>query len=168
MAIDDVDAAGGIGGSQLVLDVRDHGIEGPDALDLEQGKANAAAFIANPRTVAMIGPLISFIAHGQIPLTNAAGLLQCSPAATDPALTKPRDGALDLREAFPERINYIRTAPADDSQGRALASFVFAGPPGQADPGHRRRAVRRPGRLVQRGLPAARWPGRAPHPQPGR
>jgi branched-chain amino acid transport system substrate-binding protein len=125
MAIDDADAAGGIGGSQLVLDVRDHGIEGPDALDLEQGKANAAAFIADPRTVAMIGPLISYIAHGQIPLTNAAGLLQCSPATTDPALTKPRDGALDLRAAFPERINYIRTAPADDSQGRALASFVF-------------------------------------------
>jgi branched-chain amino acid transport system substrate-binding protein len=125
MAIDEVNAAGGIGGSQLVLDVRDHGIEGPDALDPEQGKANAAAFIADPRTVAMIGPLISLIAHSQIPLTNAAGLLQCSPATTDPALTKPRDGALDLRAAFPERINFIRTAPADDSQGRALATFVF-------------------------------------------
>lgn len=125
MAIDEVDSAGGIGGSQLLLDVRDHGIDEPEAVDLDRGKANAEAFIANSRTVAMIGPLVSYIAHGQIPLTNAAGLLQCSPATTDPALTKPRDGALDLRAAFPQRINYIRTAPADDSQGRALATFVY-------------------------------------------
>ena len=67
------------------------------------------------------------------------GFSQCSPANTNPGLTKPRDGALDLRSAFPTRINYIRTAPSDDIQGPALASFVFHGPRREVDPRDRRR-----------------------------
>jgi ABC-type branched-subunit amino acid transport system substrate-binding protein len=125
MAIDEVNAAGGIGGSPFVLDVRDHGVDGPDGANPDQGAANVTAFVGDPKTVAMIGPYFSGIASEEIPITNAAGLLQCSPANTDPRLTKPRDGALDLRAAFPERINYIRTAPADDIHGLALASFVY-------------------------------------------
>ena len=73
----------------------------------------------------MVGPASSQVAKAEIPITNAAGLLECSPANTDPGLTKPRDGALDLRVGVPDRINFIRTAPADDIQGPALASFVF-------------------------------------------
>jgi branched-chain amino acid transport system substrate-binding protein len=119
LAIDEINAVGGIGGSQLVLDIRDD-TQGPD-----EGAANTAAFIADPKTLAMIGPWGSGMAVSEIPLTNAAGLLQCSPSNTWPQLTKPRDGALDLRAAHPDRINYIRTAPADDIQGPALASFVF-------------------------------------------
>ena len=119
LAIDEVDAAGGIGGSQLVLDARD------DTFDPDKGAVNTAAFIADPKTVAMIGPWDSGTAVSEIPLTNAAGLLQCSPSNTLPQMTKPRDGALDLRASYPDRINYIRTAPADDIQGPALASFVF-------------------------------------------
>jgi branched-chain amino acid transport system substrate-binding protein len=123
LAIEDMNAAGDIGGSQLVLDARDDGGEpgpGPGT-----GAANTTAFIGDPKTVAMIGPLVSNVAEVEIPLTNTAGLLQCSPANSLPELTKPRDGALDLRKAFPTRINFIRTVPADDIQGVALASFVF-------------------------------------------
>jgi branched-chain amino acid transport system substrate-binding protein len=119
LAIDDVNAAGGIGGSQLVLDTRD------DTQDPDTGAANVTAFIDDPKTVAMIGPWGSSVASAEIPLTNPAGLLQCSPSNTLPGLTKPRDGALDLRSSDPNRINYIRTAPADDIQGPALALFVY-------------------------------------------
>jgi ABC-type branched-subunit amino acid transport system substrate-binding protein/class 3 adenylate cyclase len=119
LAVDDVNAAGGIGGSQLVLDV------GDDGQDPDVGATNVTAFIDDPRTVAMIGPWGSHVAIAEIPLTNAAGLLECSPSNTLPQLTKPREGALDLRAAHPDRISYIRTAPADDIQGPALASFVF-------------------------------------------
>lgn len=52
-------------------------------------------------------------------------MFECSPANTLPELTKPRYGALDLRSAYPERINYVRLAPADDIQAPALASFAF-------------------------------------------
>ena len=65
--------------------------------------------------------------HGlvDIPATNAAGLLQCSPGNTNPGLTKPRFGALDLHSAHPDLINYVRVSPSDDIQGPAAASFVY-------------------------------------------
>jgi branched-chain amino acid transport system substrate-binding protein len=124
LAIDEANAAGGIGGATLKLDARDDaGTDGSEDPDL--GAANATAFAADPRVIAMIGPSSSFVATRQIPITNTAGLLQCSPANTRSGLTKPRFGALDLRAAYPTRINYVRLAPADDIQGPASASFAF-------------------------------------------
>ena len=90
-----------------------------------RGVHNTKAFVADPSVIAMIGPAQSPIAMAEIPITNTAGFLQCSPANTNPGLTKPRYGALDLRAAAPERINYVRVAPSDDIQGPAAASFLF-------------------------------------------
>ena len=122
LAIDQANAAGGIAGARISLESRD---DGPDAHSPKRGAHNTKAFVADPRVIAMVGPAGSPIATAEIPITNAAGLLQCSPANTTPGLTKPRYGALDLRAAAPERINYIRVAPADDIQGPAAASFLF-------------------------------------------
>lgn len=118
LAVDDVNGAGGIGGTTLALDIRD------DADDPERAAANASAFIDDPRTIAMVGPWGSGQAFEVIPRTNAAGLLTCSPAATHPGLTKPRDGALDLRSAEPDAVSFVRLAPADDIQAVALANFA--------------------------------------------
>ena len=126
LAIDQANAAGGIGGSQISLESRDDaGDDSPTGQSPKRGAHNTNAFVADPRVIAMVGPAASPVAMAEIPITNAAGLLQCSPANTDPGLTKPRYGALDLRAAAPERINYIRVAPADDIQGPAAASFLF-------------------------------------------
>jgi len=125
LAIDEANAAGGISGAKLVLEARDDAAGTPRQQSPDQGAANAAAFVANPKVVAMIGPSGSGVAAKQIPVTNRAGLLQCSPSNTRTGLTKPRSGALDLRSAFPTRINYIRLAPIDDIQGPASASFAF-------------------------------------------
>jgi ABC-type branched-subunit amino acid transport system substrate-binding protein/DNA-binding SARP family transcriptional activator len=119
LAVDDVNASGGVDGITLALDVRD------DADDPTTAAANAAAFVEDPRTIAMIGPWGSGTTFDVIPLTNAAGLLECSPAATHPGLTKPRDGALDLRSAHPDAINFVRLPPADDIQAVALAAFAY-------------------------------------------
>jgi len=73
----------------------------------------------------MIGPSGSVVAKSTIPVTNAAGFLECSPANTSPSLTKPRYGALDLRAAHPNDINFVRIAPSDDIQAPALASFAY-------------------------------------------
>ena len=124
LAIDQANAAGGIGGAQLELAAFDDA-DAANHQDPALGASNVTAMVADPRVIAMVGPRSSGVAASEIPITNKAGLLQCSPANTRPGLTKPRGGALDLRSAFPARINYIRTAPADDIQGPALASFVF-------------------------------------------
>jgi len=124
LAIDQVNGSGGIGGVQLTLKpMDDKGATDPQ--DPAVGATNVTAMVADPRVVAVIGPAGSQVARSEIPITNRGGLLQCSPANTSSGLTKPRDGALDLRSAFPTRINYIRTAPSDDIQGPALASFIF-------------------------------------------
>ncbi len=123
LAVDEQNAKGGIGGQPLRLDARDDvGADG--RADPEKGAANAKAFIADPTDIAVIGSRASRTARAMIPLTNAAGLLQCSHANSDPSLTKPRYGALDLRSAAPDRINYVRLAPDDDIEGVASARFA--------------------------------------------
>jgi ABC-type branched-subunit amino acid transport system substrate-binding protein/class 3 adenylate cyclase len=125
LAIDDANAAGGIFGSQLRLEEYDDAGGTPNGQDPERGAQNAAAMVGDPETIAMIGPWGSAVAWNVIPITNEAGLFECSPANSLPELTKPRYGALDLRSAYPDRINYVRLAPSDDIQSPALASFAF-------------------------------------------
>jgi len=126
LEIDDVNANGGILGSRLGLRVYDDsGRSGAGDPSPRRGAANTRAIIADPRMVAMVGPVSSRVALMEIPLTNASDLLQCSPANTRPGLTKPRYGALDLRAAHPDRINYLRLSPSDDIQAPALAWFAF-------------------------------------------
>lgn len=125
LAIDDANAAGGILGSTLTLEAYDDGGGTPSGQDPEKGAANARLMVDDPETIAMIGPWGSTVGTAVLPVTNEAGLFECSPANTLPELTKPRYGALDLRSAYPNRINYVRLAPADDIQAPALASFAF-------------------------------------------
>ena len=125
LAIDDANAVGGILGSALTLEAYDDGGSTPSGQDPEKGAANARSMVSDPETIAMIGPWGSTVGAAVLPVTNEAGLFECSPANTLPELTKPRYGALDLRSAYPNRINYVRLAPADDIQAPALASFAF-------------------------------------------
>jgi branched-chain amino acid transport system substrate-binding protein len=81
--------------------------------------------VADASVMGVVGPFNSAVAKVQIPISNEAGLLQCSPANTNEGLTKPEFGALDIRKAFPERINYIRVATTDDIQGPAGATYAF-------------------------------------------
>jgi branched-chain amino acid transport system substrate-binding protein len=83
------------------------------------------AIVANENIMAAIGPLNSSVAKVQIPISNEAGLLQCSPANTNEGLTKPEFGALDVRKAHPDKINYIRVVTTDDNQGPAAAKYIL-------------------------------------------
>jgi len=75
--------------------------------------------------IGVVGPYNSAVAKVQIPISNSAGLLQCSPANTNETLTKPEFGALDFRKAHPDKINYIRVAATDDIQGPAMATYAY-------------------------------------------
>jgi branched-chain amino acid transport system substrate-binding protein len=95
------------------------------AHDPQTGAQNMNAIVALPEVVAVIGPLNSSVAKVQIPISNEAGLLQCSPANTNEGLTKPEFGALDIRKANPDKINYIRVVTTDDNQGPAAAKYIL-------------------------------------------
>lgn len=103
----------------LILDDAVSGVHDPT-----QGAQNAQTIIADAKVLGMIGPLNSNVAKAQIPLTNAAGLSQCSPANTNEGLTKPEFGALEVRKERPNDINYVRVATTDDLQGPANAKYL--------------------------------------------
>ena len=94
------------------------------AHDPQTGANNATSLIGDPKVIAMLGPLNSSVAKAQIPLTNSAGLAQCSPANTNEGLTKPEFGALDIRKDKPTEINYVRVATTDDLQSKADADYL--------------------------------------------
>ena len=120
------DAGGKVGNynvsfpKEVVLDDAKDGKHDP-----QTGAQNMSALVANNDVVAVIGPLNSNVAKVQIPISNEAGLLQCSPANTNEGLTKPEFGAKDVRSKFPDRINYVRVVTTDDKQGPAAAKYIL-------------------------------------------
>jgi branched-chain amino acid transport system substrate-binding protein len=123
LAIDQANEAGGIGGYKLESLVLDHAVNGK--YNEQQGAQDMQTFAGDAAVIGVVGPYNSAVAKVQIPISNDAGLLQCSPANTNEALTKPEFGALDYRKNFPDRINYIRVAATDDIQGPAMSVYVF-------------------------------------------
>ena len=91
------------------------------AHDPQTGAGNMTKIVADPAYVAVIGPLNSGVAKAQIPISNAAGLLQCSPANTNTDLTKGAKAA-ELRT---KPNNYIRVVTNDAVQGPAAAAYII-------------------------------------------
>jgi branched-chain amino acid transport system substrate-binding protein len=91
------------------------------AHDPQTGANNMSKIVADQNVVAVIGPLNSSVAKAQIPISNEGGVLQCSPANTNPDLTKG-DPAKQLRT---KPNNYIRVVTTDDVQGPAAAQYIF-------------------------------------------
>jgi len=119
--------AGGVAGNykveipnSVILDDAKDGAHDP-----QTGAVNMGTLATNEQVVGVIGPLNSSVAKVQIPISNEAGLLQCSPANTNEGLTKPEFGAKDVRKAFPDRINYVRVVTTDDNQGPAAAKYIL-------------------------------------------
>lgn len=102
--------------------VLDHAVNGVH--DPQQGAKDMTTLVGTEGVVGVVGPFNSSVAKVQIPISNEAGLLQCSPANTNPDLTKGDPGK-ELRAKNPDKINYIRVATTDDIQGPAVAQFGF-------------------------------------------
>ena len=116
------DAGGAVGGWAITVPdsaIYDDALNG--AHDAQTGAANMTKIVADPEIVAVIGPLNSSVAKAQIPISNAAGLLQCSPANTNPGLTQG-DAAKQLRT---KPNNYIRVVTTDNIQGPAASQYIF-------------------------------------------
>jgi len=93
----------------------------------QQGAKNLQTLANDPSVIGVVGPYNSNVAQAEIPVSNAAGLMQCSPANTAPGLTKPWGGVdpVSLRPTNPTKIAYVRTATTDDLQGSAGADIAF-------------------------------------------
>jgi branched-chain amino acid transport system substrate-binding protein len=123
LAVDQINAKGGVDGYSIKLVPLDHAVNGK--YNEQQGAQDMQTFVADPAVIGVVGPYNSAVAKVQIPISNAAGLLQCSPANTNETLTKPEFGALDFRKTHPDKINYVRVAATDDIQGPAMAVYDY-------------------------------------------
>ena len=110
-------------GYTVTLNVQDDAVNGVH--DPQQGAKNVTTLVNDTKVIGMVGPYNSNVGAAEIPVTNAAGLLQCSPANTNVSLTKPDFGALDLRKTHPDQISYVRVATTDDIQGQAGADIAY-------------------------------------------
>jgi branched-chain amino acid transport system substrate-binding protein len=122
-----------VDGFTIVVDARD---------DAGGGVKNVSAFIANPRLLAMIGPLDSNLARAEIPAANPAHLAMVSPATSSRCLTKEpflpavlnplrtviackAAGLPSPADLRPSGVNnYFRLSTTDDLQGPAAADYA--------------------------------------------
>ncbi len=115
-------AGGTAGGYKLDLPqsaIYDDALNG--AHDPQTGANNMSKIVADADIVAVVGPLNSSVAKAEIPISNAGGVLQCSPANTNPDLTQG-DPAKQLRT---KPNNYIRVVTTDNVQGPAAAQYIY-------------------------------------------
>jgi len=122
LAIAQQNAKGGAGGYTLDINVQDDAVNG--AHDPQTGAKNIGLLAADASVVGVVGPFNSSVAQVEIPVSNEAGLLQCSPANTNTGLTYLPD-ALKYRPSHPDKLAYIRTAAPDSIQGPAGADYVY-------------------------------------------
>ena len=111
-----------LAGYTVEAKILDHAVNGVH--DPQQGAKDMTSLISDPTVVGVVGPFNSSVAKVQIPISNEGGLLQCSPANTNPDLTKG-DAGKELRAKAPDKINYVRVATTDDIQGPAVAQFGY-------------------------------------------
>ena len=121
LAIEQANAKKLSGGFTFAADDLDDAVQG--AHDPAQGAQNVRSFVADPSVLGMIGPFNSSVGAAEIPITNDAGLVQISPATTNPGLTKG-DAAKRLRPSHPDRNAFFRVSATDDRQGAAAATFA--------------------------------------------
>jgi branched-chain amino acid transport system substrate-binding protein len=93
---------------------------------VDKAAQNVERLIAEPRVMGMIGPYISPVAYGVIPIANKAGFVIISPTNTSACLT----GAVPSCRAKADTLRpsatntYFRIAPPDPVQGKAMARFA--------------------------------------------
>lgn len=113
LAVDEINADGGIGGRRLRLARFD------DRESIDQGRIVAQQIADDPDVVAVIGHLQSYITVQAAGTYDQAGLVLVAPTATDRKLTQ-----LGYARVF-------RATFTDDAIGRHLAEFVASGQRGK-------------------------------------
>jgi branched-chain amino acid transport system substrate-binding protein len=111
-----------VDGFNISISQKDDAVNGKH--DANQGAQNMQALAQDSQVLFVVGPYNSSVAQAEIPVSNGAGLMQCSPANTATALTKG-DPAKALRKTNPDKIAYVRVATTDDNQGAGTADIAF-------------------------------------------
>ncbi len=121
LAVDEANEAGTVPGVGFGLVTLDHTLDGTYSID--KGAADLATLVSDAAVMGVVGPFNSAVAQEQIPVSNRAHLLQCSPSTMYADLTVGR-GPL-LRPLGPETNNFIRMIAPDLDEGIAMAHYAY-------------------------------------------
>ncbi|MFD5101407.1 branched-chain amino acid ABC transporter substrate-binding protein [Streptomyces albidochromogenes] len=89
----------------------------------QSGQANAAKLVGNQDVIGAVGPLNSGVAQSMQGVFEKAGVVQVSPANTNPALSQGDNwGKGELKRPFK---TYFRTAATDVVQGKFAAQYLY-------------------------------------------
>jgi len=125
MAIDDY--GGEIAGMKIEYTDMDDATAAAGKWEAQAEASNAKKAVADDDVMVFIGPYNSGAAKVSMPILNEGGLLQISPAATWPGLTKkqPGDTSGEPEVYRPgNRVTFCRVCPTDDIQGPLSAEFA--------------------------------------------
>ncbi|HVA85030.1 MAG TPA: branched-chain amino acid ABC transporter substrate-binding protein [Candidatus Saccharimonadales bacterium] len=109
-------------GFNITIEQEDDAVNGKH--NANQGATNIQTLANDSSVLFVVGPFNSNVAQAEIPVSNGAGLMQCSPANTAVSLTKG-PSAVTLRPTNPTKIAYVRVATTDDNQGAAGADIAY-------------------------------------------
>lgn len=112
--------------TNLELQIFDTGSNG-DVLNEEQELRNATLAAENDNVVAYIGPWYSANAKVSMPILNRAGIVQITPVATWPGLTKTGFGPGEPGLFFPSGTrHFFRISTDEEQQGSRTAVWIEA------------------------------------------
>jgi len=122
MAIDEINAQGGIGGQIKITPViKDDGTVAAGQYDPAQAATNTKEFVADQSVMAVVGPQMSGSGKAMSPIASAGNLMLITPSSTNPDITDPAF-ASQYRPSGP--AIYFRTVTTDAFQGPFMANYA--------------------------------------------
>jgi branched-chain amino acid transport system substrate-binding protein len=121
MAIDEVNAKGGVAGYKLEAMVLDNATATAGQYDPAQAALNAKKLIANPKVVANVGPVMSGSGKAMSPILSAGDLATITPSSTNPDITDPKFAGQYRPNG---KAVYFRTLTTDAYQGPNMANYM--------------------------------------------
>jgi branched-chain amino acid transport system substrate-binding protein len=123
MAIDDINAQGGIMGKITIIpQIKDDGTVAAGQYDPAQAATNTKQFVADDSVMAVLGPQMSGSGKAMSPIASAADLTIITPSSTNPDITDP-NFASQYRPNGGKAI-YFRTVTTDAYQGPYMANYA--------------------------------------------
>jgi branched-chain amino acid transport system substrate-binding protein len=122
MAIDEINAQGGIGGKIKIEPlVKDDGTVAAGQYDPAQAATNMKQFVADSTVMTVVGPQMSGSGKAMSPIASQANLPLITPSSTNPDITDPKF-ASQYRPGG--KAIYFRTVTTDAFQGPFMANYA--------------------------------------------
>ncbi len=120
LALDEANAAGGVGGYKIDVELLDDGTATAGQYDPAQAATNARKMVSDDSVVAAIGPQMSGSGKAMSPILSEGGLATITPSSTNPDITNPKFAGQYRPKG---KAVYFRTVTTDAFQGPNMANY---------------------------------------------